>query len=188
MSKPLVCSGIGHGTQQADQKGHYKICLGSGRLDDYTAPELLNAQTPALLGQRSMKKLRTLIDTFTGKMFLVGLGGYEIHLSPGSEVHELEESSAGHLMLPCSRFGRQQAQKTEESQIFTVGEYYIAKSEPVPQEVSPLYSGTARTVEPEQPRSSSSAGDGRYSQRFQECWAPVNEAVAEMLAAAGISS
>ena len=67
MSKPLVCSGIGHGTQHADQKGHYKICLGSGRLDDYTAPELPNAQTPALLGQRSMKKLRPLIDTFTGK-------------------------------------------------------------------------------------------------------------------------
>ena len=99
-----------------------------------------------------MKKFRTLIDTFTGKMFLVGPGGYEIHLSPGSEVHELEESSAGHLMLPCSRFGRQQAQKTEESQVFTVGEFFIAKSEPEPQEVSPSYSGTARTAEPEKPR------------------------------------
>ena len=176
------------GPSRRVRKGHYKICLGSGRLDDYTAPELPNAQTPALLGQRSMKKLRTLIDTFTGKMFLVGPGGYEIHLSPGSAVHELDESSAGHLMLPCSRFGRQQAQKTEESQVFTVGEFFIAKSEPEPQEVSPSYSGTARTAEPEQPRSSSSADDGRYSQRFQECWAPVDEAVAEMLAAAGISS
>ena len=75
MAKPLVCSGIGHGTQQADHKGTYKICLGSGRLDDYHAPELPNAQTPALLGQRSMKKLRALIDTFTGEMYLVGRVG-----------------------------------------------------------------------------------------------------------------
>ena len=135
-----------------------------------------------------MKKLRSLIDTFTGKMYLVGPGGYEIHLSPGSEVHDIEESAAGHLMLPCSRFGRQHQQHTEDSQVFTVGEFFIAKSESHPQEVSPSYSGTARTVEPERPRSSSSTGDGRYSQRFQECWAPVDEAVAEMLAAAGISS
>ena len=91
-------------------------------------------------------------------------------------------------MLPCSRFGRQQAQNTEDSQVFTVGEFFIAKSEPESQEVSSSYSGTARTTEPEQPRSSSCTGDGRYSQRFQECWARVDEAVAEMLAAAGIRS
>ena len=77
-----------------------------------------------------MKKLRTLIDTFTGKMFLVGPGGYEIRLSPGSEVHSLEESPAGHLMLPCSRLGGQQRQqRTEDSQTFVVGEYFVVKGE-----------------------------------------------------------
>ena len=64
-----------------------------------------------------------------------------------SEVHDLEESAAGHLMLPCSRFGRQHQQHTEDSQVFTVGEFFIAKSEPVPQEVSPSYSGTVRIDE-----------------------------------------
>ena len=88
----------------------------------------LDAKTPALLGQRSMKKLRTLIDTFTGKMFLVGPGGYEIRLSPGSEVHSLEESPAGHLMLPCSRFGSQATKPNSESQTFMVGDYFETQS------------------------------------------------------------
>ena len=123
-TKPMVCSGIGHGTQEAERDVTHPVCLGSGRLDEYTAPELPNAKTPALLGQRSMNKLRTLIDTSTGNMLLVGLGGYEIRLTLGSEVHDLEESPAGHLMLPCSRFGSQEAQRNSESQTFLVAEYF----------------------------------------------------------------
>ena len=125
---PMICFGIGHGTQEAGWDVNHPICLGTSRLDNYTAPELPNAKTPALLGQRSMKKLRTFIDTFTGKMFLVGPGGYEIRLSPGSEVHSLEESPAGHLMLPCSRFGSQAAQPNSESQTFMVGDYFETQS------------------------------------------------------------
>eukprot|EP00973_Karenia_brevis_P014846 2028045-Karenia_brevis.AAC.1 len=37
-------------------------------------------------------------------MHQVGPGGYKILLSPGTRAYELEESHAGHLMLPCSRF------------------------------------------------------------------------------------
>ena len=83
-----------------------------------------------------MKELRTFIETFAGKMYLVGPCGNEIHLSPGSEVHDLEESAAGHLMLPCSRVGRQHQLHTEDSQVFTVGEFFLARPESSPQEVS----------------------------------------------------
>ena len=123
-SRPMVCSGIGHGTQQAEWDVVHPICLGAGRLDKYTAPELPNAETPALLGQRSMKALRTLIDTFTGKIFFIGEGGYELRLSPGSEMHELEESPVGHLMLPCSRFAGQRPGRSSESQSFVVGSFF----------------------------------------------------------------
>eukprot|EP00973_Karenia_brevis_P044642 6182743-Karenia_brevis.AAC.1 len=37
-------------------------------------------------------------------MYQLGPGGYKIMLSPGTRTYELEESHAGHLMLPCSRF------------------------------------------------------------------------------------
>ena len=160
-AKPMVCSGIGHGTQEAAWDVAHTICLGSGRLDRFVAPELPDARTPALLGQKSMKALLTLIDTFTGKMYLVGPGGYEIRLSHESEVHELEESPAGHLMLPCSRFSTQQAQQTSEAQTFLVGDYYSPK---VVSHHLPV----------------------KYRDSFEERWAPVDQAVADMLSAAGI--
>lgn len=108
ITKPLVCSSIGHGIQQAEWKVTHSIRLGSRRLGDSSAPELPGAQTPASMGQRSMKKLRTLIDASTGNMYLVWRGGYELPLSLVSEMHNLEGSPVGHTMLPCSRFGRRQ--------------------------------------------------------------------------------
>ena len=101
---PMTCSAIGKGSQQAHFDVTHSISPGDGRWRTYTAPELPDSRVPALWGQRSMKAKRTLIDTFTGRIHLVGPGGYELKLSPGSVMHDLVESSAGHLMLPCSCF------------------------------------------------------------------------------------
>ena len=70
-----------------------------------------------------MKAKRTLIDTFTGRVYLVGPGGYELKLSPGSVKHDLVESSAGHLMLPCSCFDVPM-KRHEEVTAFLVGDYF----------------------------------------------------------------
>ena len=70
-----------------------------------------------------MKEKRTLIDTFTGRIYLVGPGGYELKLSPGSVQHDLVESSAGHLMLPCSCFNTPMKHR-EEVTSFIVGDYF----------------------------------------------------------------
>ena len=94
----VSCSAHGHATQQAEWKVSHPICLGSRRLDDYSAPELPNAQTPVFLGQGSMKKLRTLILTFTRNMYLVGRG-YELRLSPGSEMHRRERGLTPHAAV-----------------------------------------------------------------------------------------
>ena len=132
--KPMRCSGVGTGSQTADWNVRHRICLGTGdgRIDNYEAPELPDSKTPALLGQISMRKLRTLIDTFSHKMYLVGPGGYEIRLSPGSEMLPLEESPMGHLMLPCSRFEqsnkRRQQGPPQPAVSFVVGDYYAATS------------------------------------------------------------
>ena len=116
---------MGTGSQQADYDVEVLIALGCGRLDAYRAPELPNSQTPALLGRKTMKAKRVLLDTFTGKLFMVGPGGYELKLSPGSEVFDTEDSKAGHMMLPCSQFkGVNRKQNREEAQIFLVGDYF----------------------------------------------------------------
>ena len=70
-----------------------------------------------------MKAKRCLIDTFTGRIYLVGPGGYELKLSPGSVQHDLVESSAGHLMLPCSRFNVP-VKPYENATSFIVGNYF----------------------------------------------------------------
>ena len=62
---------------------------------------------------------------FWGRLYMVGPGGYELRLSLGSEMHELEELSMGHLMLPCSRFD-EHCHQTDESMSFLVGNYFEA--------------------------------------------------------------
>ena len=74
--KPMRCSGVGTGSQSTDWNVRHRICLGDGRLVTFESPELPDSKTPALLGQHSMKEKRALIDTFTGKLYLVGSGGY----------------------------------------------------------------------------------------------------------------
>ena len=101
------------------------IALGNDRLDGYRAPELPDSRTPALLGRNAMRAKRVLLDTFTGKFFMIGPGGYELKLSPGSEVYNTEDSQAGHMMLPCSQFQRAgRKQRKDEAQVFVVGDYF----------------------------------------------------------------
>ena len=110
---PLVCSGIGSGSQQTEWDVTHTISVGDGRQGRFTAPELPDSKVPGLWGQRSMKEKRCLIDTFTAQIFEVGPGGYELKLSPGSVQRDLGESSAGHLMLPCSCFNAPRDQQEE---------------------------------------------------------------------------
>ena len=101
---PLPCSGVGKGKQFAVYDFEAPIALGNGRLDAYRAAELPDSATPALLGRLSMKTKRVLLDTFAGMFFMIGPGGYELELSPGSEIYDTEDSATGHMMLPCSQF------------------------------------------------------------------------------------
>jgi len=100
----LGVGGVGKGTQTATHKATIPIGI-DGEIDGrFSAPELPSSGCPGLLGRRSLKDHRTLIDCYNNRMYCIGPGGYKIHLSPGSRIHGLSESPAGHMMLPCSRF------------------------------------------------------------------------------------
>ena len=123
----------------------HTISVGDGRWGTYTAPELPDSRVPALWGQKSMKEKRCLIDTFTGRIYLVGPGGYELKLSPVSVQHDLVESSAGHLMLPCSCFDSPMKHR-EEVTSFIVGDYFDEPSiSPTPSRSSGGVPLTSRT-------------------------------------------
>ena len=56
---------------------------------------------------------------------MVGPGGYELRLSPGSEIYDTVDSKAGHMMLPCSQFNNaSRQQNNQEVQTFLVGDYF----------------------------------------------------------------
>ena len=121
LARPLEVGGIGSGTQSAYKSGQHCIGLSDGTDAVFTSPILPNSGTPALLGQKSLKRMRCVLDCFQNKLYMIGPGGYTLKPSPGSRIFNLEESHAGHLMLPCSLFNRH-ANQQEEVKIFATGE------------------------------------------------------------------
>ena len=143
----MTCRGVGTGSQSTDWDVRHHISVGNGRIDTYTAPELPDPGTPALLGRMSMARLRMLLDTFTGVAYMVGPGGCELRLSPVSEKHARQSSSMGHMMLPFSEFNGTRG-GAKEALSYVVGEYYAAIPSGTPQGVPHLGnpSGTPRWV------------------------------------------
>jgi hypothetical protein len=113
LPRPLEMGGIGTGTQTAYQTGLHSIGLSDGTEAIFESPVLPNSGTPALLGQKSLKNMQAVLDCYNNKLYRIGPGGYEMKLSPGSVVYDLEESHSGHLMLPCSRFAPRPNQQQE---------------------------------------------------------------------------
>ena len=71
-------------------------------------------------------------------------GGYEFRLSPGSRVYELQDSKAGHKMLPCAEYGG--VAPAEETTTFGVGDYF-AQARSVDESFAQVSSGNANEEE-----------------------------------------
>ena len=108
MQPPLEIQGVGNGTQRCETKAILPITLprsnGSFSLDHYGAPVIPESAVPGLLGLKSMKNRRTIIDTVNNRMYFCGEGPVEIRPPPGTDVYTLEQAPSGHLMLPISEF------------------------------------------------------------------------------------
>jgi hypothetical protein len=104
LDRVLEVGGVGSGSQRATHSHQFQIVLPGGEAATYEAPVLPNSNVPALLGRQSLRDQRTLVDCFNNRLYRIGPGGYSLQLSPGSAQYELEESHAGHLMLPCDLY------------------------------------------------------------------------------------
>jgi len=135
--------GIGTGTQTAYQTGLHSIGLSDGTEAIFESPVLPNSGTPALLGQKSLKKMQAVLDCYNNKLYRIGPGGYKMQLSPGSVTYDLEESHSGHLMLPCSRFTRRPDQQ-QEVQHFAAGQETGSSSSTKPATRAPGGDGPGR--------------------------------------------
>ena len=106
LNRPLVVSGVGKSSQEAETSATLDCAYRT--MDDrvlagsYTAPVVPNSSLPPLLGLKSLRSKGAIVDTKTPALILPGPGGLEFRLSPGSQVHKLELSDSGHLILPIS--------------------------------------------------------------------------------------
>ena len=126
MSNPLPVEGVGKKSQIAEQSGFVEMSIidHSGENVDasYCAPMIADSCLPPLLGNKTLRKLRSLLDLGDGRLIVPGPGGVELILSPGSRVFDLELTDSGHYVLPLSKKpGKQHDKRSDERLDFMMG-------------------------------------------------------------------
>ena len=98
--------GVGSGSSQITTQASVPICVESGSTGVFQTSIVSDSDLPALLGLEALVQQRALIDTYNNKLLLIGPGGYNLKLPPGSESLNLVKISSGHLMLPVTEWAR----------------------------------------------------------------------------------
>ena len=101
LKKMLSVEGVGQKANEASDEIIMPICLEDASTGTFQSAVIQQSELPALLGLKSLSKLKSLIDTHNKQLIFVGPGGYTLKLSPGSKVYKLHSAPTGHLMLPC---------------------------------------------------------------------------------------
>lgn len=109
MTSPLEVGGVGSGTQQCRQQVTIPAAIrasdGTTTQATYTAPVIPSSACPALLGLKSLKNQRTVLDLTDNRMILLP-PSTPLEIPVGSEVYGLEQAATGHLLLPISEYER----------------------------------------------------------------------------------
>ena len=117
----MTVNGVGSGSQRALWQTTIPTALtrsdGSVGLTEYTAPVVEGADLPPLLGLRSLKANRVILDLVRNVMIICGPGDCKIEPPPGSETYPLEHTPSGHLVLPISAYARHKAQNNPRDTI-----------------------------------------------------------------------
>jgi hypothetical protein len=108
-AKVLNVSGVGSGSQVCSYNTHIPIAIPTleGAVGaTFKVPTVPQSDLPGLLGLQSLRNARSIIDTETNKLYMLGPGNYDLMkaMPPGTSVVQLEESPSGHLMMPCDRY------------------------------------------------------------------------------------
>jgi len=108
MDKAIGVEGVGASGQIAKEETNMpcvaKDDWGHTHQINYQAPVVPDSDIPALWGQRSLEKNRTVLDMVNRKLYLCGPGRILFTPPPGTLTFNLEMSRSGHLLLPISHF------------------------------------------------------------------------------------
>ena len=114
LKKTLSVEGVGQKSKEAVDEVTVAICVSDGSVGTFRAPVIPGSPLPALLGLRTLTKMRAVIDCFHRRIVFVGEGGYKMQLSPGSATFRLESAVTGHLLLPCQCWDKAKIQPGKE--------------------------------------------------------------------------
>ena len=102
--QPRGVEGVGSGASVVDKEVTLPVSLKTGAIGNYVAKVVSNSELPGLLGLTSLEKNGAIIDVGHQKLIYPGPGGFELKLSPGSTMMQLERAESGHLLLPCTHW------------------------------------------------------------------------------------
>ena len=70
----------------------------------FTTPVVANSELPGLLGLKTMRNNRAVLDMVNLQLHFCGPSDINLTLPPGTKSFQLEISPSGHLVLPCTNF------------------------------------------------------------------------------------
>lgn len=135
MNQHLPVEGVGRNPQTAFESTKIEMRLldidGNTSEATYTAPMIMDSSLPPLLGNKTLRKTKAIIDCGDGKMVLPGPGGVEVKLSPGSRVFDLELTDSGHYVLPIWPNSKETSnEKDDEGRLDFAMDCRVRKSSP----------------------------------------------------------
>ena len=108
----LEVGGVGQGSQQCHQKVTHNVVrpttTGPPVASTFSAPEVESDRVPAILGLKTLTRMRAMMDMDPKhpRLIVPGPGGVQLQCAPGTVIYPLEPTHSGHLLLPCSDLDR----------------------------------------------------------------------------------
>ncbi len=106
LDKKYPVGGVGATSSYVNGELTTAIALSGGIPGSFRAPVVEQSAIPGLLGNATLIQHRAVIDLTHNALILLGQGGMELRVSPGTIVLPLKRAASGHLMLEVSAWKR----------------------------------------------------------------------------------
>ena len=107
-TRPLSVMGVGNGNQTCTHDCTLPIAMSrendTAVTGSSTTPVVANSELPGLLGLKTMRNNRAVLDMVNLQLHFCGPSDINLTMPPGTKSFQLEISPSGHLVLPCTNF------------------------------------------------------------------------------------
>ena len=107
-TRPLSVMGVGNGNQTCTHDCTLPIAMSrendTSVAGSFTTPVVANSELPGLLGLKTMRNNRAVLDMVNLQLHFCGPSDINLTMPPGTKSFQLEISPSGHLVLPCTDF------------------------------------------------------------------------------------